>query len=106
MAPAAELAPPPVARRPGPGTEFKISPDPLLTGKIRDVVGLYLAPPGGAAMTTSGTGTAGLFAALNTATGKVIGKLSAQHRAAGFRDFLDLIDRQVEPGLAIHVICD
>ncbi|MFF1381714.1 IS630 family transposase [Streptomyces sp. NPDC058308] len=25
--------------------EFKISPDPLLTDKIRDVVGLYLAPP-------------------------------------------------------------
>ena len=27
-------------------------------------------------------GTIDLFAALNTATGKVIGKLSAQHRAA------------------------
>src|SRR5437879_10430236 len=30
--------------------EFKISPDPLLTGKIRDVVGLYLAPPANAAV--------------------------------------------------------
>ncbi|MFZ0164644.1 MAG: transposase, partial [Trebonia sp.] len=30
----------------------------------------------------------------------------AQHRAVDFRDFLDEIDRQVEPGLAIHVICD
>jgi transposase len=29
---------------------FKISPDPLLTGKIRDVVGLYLAPPANAAV--------------------------------------------------------
>jgi hypothetical protein len=28
---------------------FKISPDPLLTGKIRDVIGLYLAPPANAA---------------------------------------------------------
>jgi transposase len=27
---------------------FKISPDPLLIDKIRDVVGLYLAPPDGA----------------------------------------------------------
>jgi len=27
---------------------FKVSPDPLLTGKIRDVVGLYLAPPANA----------------------------------------------------------
>ena len=46
-------------------------------------------------------GTIDLFAALNTATGKVIGKLSAQHRAADFRDFLDEIDRQTEPSLAI-----
>jgi hypothetical protein len=51
-------------------------------------------------------GTVDLFAALNIATGKVIGQLSAQHRAIGFRDFLDRIDRQTEPGLAIHVICD
>ena len=51
-------------------------------------------------------GTIDLFAALNTATGKVIGHLSAQHRAVDFRDFLDQIDRQTDPGLAIHVICD
>ncbi|MFE5119394.1 IS630 family transposase [Streptomyces sp. NPDC056669] len=51
-------------------------------------------------------GTIDLFAALNTATGKVIGKLSAQHRAVDFRDFLDKIDRQTDPGLAVHVICD
>ncbi len=30
--------------------EFKISPDPLLIDKIRDVVGLYLAPPANAAV--------------------------------------------------------
>jgi transposase len=117
--------------------DFKISPDPLLIDKIRDVVGLYLAPPANAAVFAvdekpqiqalertapvlpmiPGTperrshdyvrhGTIDLFAALNTATGKVIGKLSAQHRAVDFRDFLDEIDRQTEPGLAIHVICD
>jgi DDE superfamily endonuclease len=51
-------------------------------------------------------GTVDLFAALNTATGTVTGKLSAQHRAVDFRDFLDEIDRQAEPGLEIHVICD
>jgi transposase len=117
--------------------EFKISPDPQLIGKIRDVAGLCLAPPDGAVVFAVDEkpqvqslqrtapvlpmlpgvperrshdyvrhGTIGLFAALNTATGKVTGMLSAQHRAAGFRDFLDEIDRQVEPGLAIHVICD
>jgi transposase len=30
--------------------DFKVSPDPLLTDKIRDVVGLYLAPPANAAV--------------------------------------------------------
>ena len=30
--------------------EFKISPDPLLIDKVRDVVGLYLAPPANAAV--------------------------------------------------------
>ena len=51
-------------------------------------------------------GTIDLFAALNTATGKVIGKLSAQHRAVDFRDFPDQIDRQTGAALAVHVICD
>jgi hypothetical protein len=35
--------------------------------------------------------TVDLFAALNVATGKVLGKLSAQHRAVDFRDFLHQI---------------
>ena len=47
-----------------------------------------------------------MFAALNIATGKVIGKLSAQHRAVDFRDFLDQIDRHTDTGLDVHVICD
>jgi transposase len=116
---------------------FKVSPDPLLIDKIRDVVGLYLAPPANAAVFAVDEkpgvqalertapvlpmvpgaperrsfdyvrhGTVDLFAALNTATGKVIGKLSAQHRAVDFRDFLDEIDRQTDPVLAVHVICD
>jgi hypothetical protein len=51
-------------------------------------------------------GTTGLFAALNTATGKVIGQLSAQHRAVDFRDFLARTGRQTGPALAVHVICD
>jgi transposase len=51
-------------------------------------------------------GTIDLLAALNIATGKVIGKLSAQHRAVDFRDFPDQIDRQADPALEVHVICD
>jgi hypothetical protein len=85
---------------------FKISPDPLLIDKIRDVTGLYLAPPEHAAVFAVDEkpqiqalqptapvlpmlpgvperrshdyirhSTVDLLAALNTATGKVIGKL-------------------------------
>lgn len=49
-------------------------------------------------------GTVDLFAALNTATGKVISQLSERHRAVDFRDFLDFldfldkIDRRSNPG--------
>ncbi|MEU2133037.1 hypothetical protein [Streptomyces sp. NPDC018352] len=51
-------------------------------------------------------GTVDLFAALNTATVKAITRLSARHPAVDFRAFLDEIDRQTDPGLAVHVICD
>ena len=117
--------------------EFKLSTDPFLINKVRDVVGLYLAPPANAAVFSvdekpqiqalertapvlpmvPGTperrshdyerhGTVDLFAALNTATGMVIGKTSAQHAAQDFTAFLDEIDRRVEPDLAVHLICD
>ncbi|MFI7292682.1 IS630 family transposase [Streptomyces sp. NPDC050121] len=105
--------------------------------KIRDVVGLYLAPSANAVVFSVDEkpqiqalertapvlpmlpgvperrsfdyirhGTADLFAALDTAIGKVIGKVSARHAAEDFGDFLDLLDHEVEPGLAVHVICD
>jgi transposase len=51
-------------------------------------------------------GTIDLLAALNIAAGQVISKLSAQHRAVDFRDFLDDIDRQTDPSLDVHLICD
>ncbi|GAA2068177.1 IS630-like element ISMsm2 family transposase [Catenulispora yoronensis] len=117
--------------------DFKISTDPQLIDKIRDVVGLYLAPPTNAAvfcvdekpqiqaLTRSapvlpmipGTperrshdyhrhGTVDLFAALNTATGKVIGKVTARHATADFVAFLTEIDCQVDADLAVHLICD
>ena len=41
-------------------------------------------------------GTIDLFAALNAATGKVIGRLSAQRRAVDFRDFLDELTTALE----------
>jgi transposase len=36
--------------KPGKQDEFKISPDPLLVDKIRDIVGLYMSPPVAAAV--------------------------------------------------------
>jgi hypothetical protein len=117
--------------------EFKVSTDPFLLDKVRDVVGLYLSPPTNAAVFSVEEkpqlqalertapvlpvipgvperrshdchrhGTIDLFAAIDTASGKVIGKRSVRHRAVDFRDFLAEIDRQGEPDLRVHVVCD
>ena len=116
---------------------FKISTDPLLVEKVRDVVGLYLDPPERAlvlcvdeksqiqALDRSqpilpilpGTparmshdyqrhGTTSLFAALDVASGKVIGGLHARHRAIEFKKFLDQLDREVPAELELHLILD
>lgn len=53
-------------------------------------------------------GTTCLFAALNVATGSVIGKCHRQHRQQEFVKFLDQIDATVpkEPGVTIHLVMD
>ena len=51
-------------------------------------------------------GTTSLFAALDVATGFVIGKCYRRHRAREFLDFLKKIDRSVPDGLDIHVVMD
>ena len=51
-------------------------------------------------------GTTSLFAALDTATGSVIGKCYRRHRAREFLDFLKVIDRNVPDGLDIHIVMD
>jgi transposase len=51
-------------------------------------------------------GTTSLFAALDIATGKVIGKTYRRHRACEFRRFLDEIDRSVPANLDVHLIVD
>lgn len=51
-------------------------------------------------------GTSDLYAALDVASGKVITKMTDQHRAVEFRAFLNLIDKTVPDGLDVHVICD
>ena len=51
-------------------------------------------------------GTTSLFAALNTATGSVIGKCYKRHRSKEFLDFLREIERQVPAELDIHIVMD
>lgn len=51
-------------------------------------------------------GTTSLFAALDVASGFVIGKCYKRHRATEFLDFLKQIDAQVPDGLDVHIIMD
>lgn len=51
-------------------------------------------------------GTTTLFAALNVATGNVLGKCFPRHRAVEFVKFLRLIDRSVPKHLDVHLIVD
>jgi transposase len=53
-------------------------------------------------------GTTSLFAALNVATGAVIGKCHRRHRHQEFIKFLDHLDATLtkEPGVSIHIVLD
>ena len=51
-------------------------------------------------------GTTSLFAALDIASGFVIGKCYKRHRAAEFLDFLKQIDANVPPDHDVHIIMD
>lgn len=51
-------------------------------------------------------GTTSLFAALDVATGAVIGKCYKRHRATEFLDFLKQIDGNIPGGLDVHIVMD
>jgi transposase len=51
-------------------------------------------------------GVTTLFAALDVATGQVIGSIHRRHRASEFKKFLTTLDKQVPAGLQVHLICD
>ena len=51
-------------------------------------------------------GTLSLFAALNTATGEVLGKTAARHTSEQFVSFLQEVVKSQSPSREIHVICD
>ncbi len=116
---------------------FKLSNDPFFVEKVRDIVGLYMAPPDRAlvlcvdeksqiqALDRSQPllpmrpgqverrthdykrhGTTSLFAALDIATGAVIGRCYPKHRSSEFRKFLDQIEASVPANLDVHLIMD
>jgi transposase len=116
---------------------FKLSSDALFVEKVRDIVGLYLAPPERALVlcvdeksqiqaldrtqpllpmrpgqAERGThdytrhGTLSLFAALDAATGRVIGRCFARHRAREFRAFLNTVQANVPDDLDVHIVMD
>jgi transposase len=106
---------------------FKLSTDPLFVEKVRDIVGLYMAPPNELwcsasmrrAKSRHWTGLslccrcalgnrsgAALFAALDVATGKVLGKCFARHRAREFLRFLREIENNLLPNLDVHLVMD
>ena len=51
-------------------------------------------------------GTTSLFAALDTATGAVIGRCYPKHRSSEFRRFLDQVEAAVPVGLDVHLVMD
>lgn len=116
---------------------FRLSQDPQLVEKVRDIVGLYMNPPDHAVVLCVDEksqiqaleraqpvlpmslgqperrshdyirhGTTDLFAALDVATGKVLGKCYPQHRAKEFRKFLVEIDSAVPDELDVHIVLD
>ena len=116
---------------------FKLSRDPLLIEKVRDIVGLYLNPPERALVLGVDEkaqiqaldrtqpllpmrpgqierrthdyerhGTTSLFAALEIASGRVIGECHRRHRAVEFRQFLDTVDAATPAEMDVHLILD
>lgn len=115
---------------------FKLSTDPNFVAKVRDVVGLFSPPehaivlcvdeksqiqaldrsqpmlpmrPGQTARRSrvyKRHGTTSLFAALDIASGQVIGKCYGRHRTAEFGKFLDEIEAAVPRELDVHLVMD
>lgn len=67
---------------------------------------LVFGQPERATATYTRHGTTNLFAALNVATGKVIGECYPRKRAVEFRRFLKRVDRDIPAELDVHIIVD
>lgn len=74
--------------------------------RMQPVLPMMSARPELQTHTYERNGTTSLFAALDVATGHVIGKCRRRHRSAEFVKFLDQIDESVPQDLEVHVILD
>lgn len=70
------------------------------------VLPMVFGQPERSTATYSRHGTTNLFAALDVASGKVIGECYPLKRAAEFRRFLGVIDKNVPKDLAVHIVVD
>jgi transposase len=52
------------------------------------------------------SGTSSLYAALDLASGQVIGSLHARHRAIEFKKFLQRLEAEIPAGLDVHLVLD
>jgi transposase len=52
------------------------------------------------------SGTSSLYAALDLASGRVVGSLHSRHRALEFKQFLQRLDQQVPAELEVHLVLD
>lgn len=118
-------------------SKFTLSTDDFFVEKVRDIVGLYLAPPDHAVVlcldeksqvqalertqpllplsfgvpqrataTYKRHGVTNLFAALDVATGKVIGECYPRKRAVEFRRFLQRVDQEVPDEFYVELVVD
>ncbi|MGH7411550.1 MAG: IS630 family transposase [Candidatus Methylomirabilis sp.] len=74
--------------------------------RTQPLLPLRLGHPAGRTHDYRRHGITSLFAALDIATGTVVGECYARHRHQEFLRFLQLLDRQVPPALAVHVVLD
>jgi transposase len=74
--------------------------------RSQPIVPMLAGTPARATHDDKRNGTSSLFAALDTASGKVIGSLHSRHRAIEFKKFLQTIDRDVPAELDVHLILD
>jgi transposase len=74
--------------------------------RMQPVLPMMAARPELQTHTYERNGTTSLFAALDVATGRVIGKCRRRHRSTEFVKFLQQIDDSVPPDLEVHVILD